>query len=86
MEEVLEHNTICPSTFKSLVGRLHAEFSSARQQDACDYFVHLLEVRAPVQTTPLPLVQATPLQSSLLAPLLKPVVSYQCSARLAGAC
>ena len=28
--------------FKALVGRGHAEFSSARQQDAPEFFLHLL--------------------------------------------
>jgi ubiquitin carboxyl-terminal hydrolase 5/13 len=33
-----------PRTFKTLVGRGHSEFSSNRQQDACEYLQHLLEV------------------------------------------
>lgn len=32
-----------PFAFKSLVGKNHPEFSSARQQDVRDYFEHLLE-------------------------------------------
>ncbi len=35
-----------PRAFKSLVGRGHPEFSSARQQDAHEFFGHLLEVMA----------------------------------------
>jgi ubiquitin carboxyl-terminal hydrolase 5/13 len=35
-----------PQAFKSLVGRGHAEFSSARQQDVADYLQHLLELLA----------------------------------------
>lgn len=31
-----------PSRFKTLVGRGHPEFSSGRQQDACEYFQYLL--------------------------------------------
>lgn len=33
-----------PSAFKALVGRGHAEFSSGRQQDAQEFFEHLLEL------------------------------------------
>jgi len=32
-----------PRMFKTLVGRGHAEFSTGRQQDAAEYFQHLLE-------------------------------------------
>jgi len=35
-----------PQSFKSLVGRGHPEFSSARQQDAAEFFGHLLELVA----------------------------------------
>eukprot|EP01004_Peranema_trichophorum_P006623 NODE_543_length_2612_cov_74.803937_g466_i0.p1 GENE.NODE_543_length_2612_cov_74.803937_g466_i0~~NODE_543_length_2612_cov_74.803937_g466_i0.p1 ORF type:complete len:812 (+),score=207.62 NODE_543_length_2612_cov_74.803937_g466_i0:55-2490(+) len=34
---------VVPFTFKSLVGKGHPEFSSERQQDAAEYFLHLLE-------------------------------------------
>ena len=37
---------IAPRMFKQLVGKNHAEFSTARQQDAVEYFQHLLEVVA----------------------------------------
>lgn len=33
---------VAPARFRTLAGRGHAEFSSARQQDACEYFQHLL--------------------------------------------
>jgi len=33
-----------PRTFKHLVGKGHSEFSSGRQQDACEYLQHILEV------------------------------------------
>ncbi|KAG2483306.1 hypothetical protein HYH03_017809 [Edaphochlamys debaryana] len=33
-----------PLSFKSCAGRGHAEFSSGRQQDAAEYFTHLLEL------------------------------------------
>ncbi|KAK9828336.1 hypothetical protein WJX74_009732 [Apatococcus lobatus] len=39
-----EENSVRPQRFKSLVGRGHPEFSSARQQDAEEYFQHMLEV------------------------------------------
>eukprot|EP00667_Euglena_gracilis_P003368 EG_transcript_3375 len=35
---------VVPYMFKRLVGKGHAEFSSDRQQDAAEYFQHLLEV------------------------------------------
>ena len=34
---------IKPQMFKSLIGKDHPEFSSAKQQDALEYFQHLLE-------------------------------------------
>jgi ubiquitin carboxyl-terminal hydrolase 5/13 len=34
---------ISPHVLKSLVGRGHPEFSTSRQQDACEYFLHLLD-------------------------------------------
>ncbi|KAL4854620.1 Ubiquitin carboxyl-terminal hydrolase 5 [Chlorella vulgaris] len=37
-------HSVKPQAFKSLVGRGHPEFSSGRQQDAQEYFGHLLEV------------------------------------------
>jgi hypothetical protein len=40
-----EAEVVAPRRFKNLAGRGHAEFSSARQQDAAEYFQHLLEVR-----------------------------------------
>lgn len=40
-----------PAAFKSLVGRGHAEFSSSRQQDAGEYFGHLLEAVARAERT-----------------------------------
>lgn len=33
---------ICPSMFKTLVGRGHAEFSTKKQQDAQEFFLHIL--------------------------------------------
>ena len=35
---------VCPRMFKQLVGKGHPEFSTGRQQDAVEYFQHLLEV------------------------------------------
>ena len=42
--EDFETPTIAPRMFKQLVGKNHAEFSTGRQQDAVEYFQHLLEV------------------------------------------
>jgi ubiquitin carboxyl-terminal hydrolase 5/13 len=43
-DENLEIPEIAPRMFKQLVGKNHAEFSTGRQQDAVEYFQHLLEV------------------------------------------
>ena len=43
-DENLEIPEIAPRMFKQLVGKNHAEFSTSRQQDAVEYFQHLLEV------------------------------------------
>jgi ubiquitin carboxyl-terminal hydrolase 5/13 len=37
-------NSVKPLTFKSLVGKGHAEFSSSRQQDAQEYFSYLMDI------------------------------------------
>lgn len=37
-------NSVRPAGFKSLVGRGHPEFSSARQQDAAEFFGYVLEL------------------------------------------
>ena len=42
--EDFETPEIAPRMFKQLVGKNHAEFSTGRQQDAVEYFQHLLEV------------------------------------------
>ncbi|KAA6426280.1 MAG: ubiquitin carboxylterminal hydrolase [Trebouxia sp. A1-2] len=46
-----EHNWVEPQAFKSLVGRGHADFSSGHQQDAREYFQHLLEVMTRAERT-----------------------------------
>lgn len=38
----VEEVCVRPGMFKSLVGRGHPEFSTGRQQDAAEYFQHLL--------------------------------------------
>ena len=45
-EDSAEVSAVCvqPRMFKALVGKGHHEFSSARQQDAQEYFAHLLEL------------------------------------------
>src|SRR3546814_19044816 len=42
-ETLRARNTIAPRMLRHLVGKGHAEFSSNRQQDAMEYFQHLLE-------------------------------------------
>jgi len=42
-EQTLEKYVVAPRMFKQLVGKGHQEFSSGRQQDASEYFQHLLE-------------------------------------------
>ena len=44
-EVVLEKYVIAPRMFKQVVANGHSEFSSGRQQDASEYFMHLLQVR-----------------------------------------
>lgn len=39
--------SVRPAAFKALAGRGHSEFSSARQQDAAEFLVHLLELVGP---------------------------------------
>eukprot|EP00668_Euglena_longa_P000714 GGOE01000863.1.p1 GENE.GGOE01000863.1~~GGOE01000863.1.p1 ORF type:complete len:816 (+),score=202.42 GGOE01000863.1:65-2449(+) len=43
-EEDLNAAHVVPFMFKRLVGKGHVEFSSDRQQDAAEYFQHLLEI------------------------------------------
>jgi hypothetical protein len=38
-----EATAVRPTTFKSLVGRGHPEFSTGRQQDVAEYLLHLLD-------------------------------------------
>ena len=39
-----EQNGITPQMFKTLIGRGHPEFSTNRQQDAQEFFMHLLSI------------------------------------------
>jgi ubiquitin carboxyl-terminal hydrolase 5/13 len=41
-QDAQERNSVRPAMFKALVGRGHAEFSSARQQDAAEFWSHVL--------------------------------------------
>lgn len=50
----LEKFTVAPRALKDLVGRNHPEFSTGRQQDAYEYFLHLLDVMARSERTNLP--------------------------------
>ena len=42
-EESYYQDGIRPAIFKSLIGKGHQEFSTGQQQDARQYFSHLLE-------------------------------------------
>ncbi len=42
--DTTEQDGICPRTFKSLVGRGHPEFSTPAQQDAMEFFQHLMSL------------------------------------------
>ena len=37
-----EQDGIAPQMFKSVIGRGHPEFSTSRQQDAQEFFMHLI--------------------------------------------
>jgi ubiquitin carboxyl-terminal hydrolase 5/13 len=52
-----EKYTVAPRMFKSIVGQGHGEFSSGRQQDASEYFMHLLQVLSRNERTLLPRIQ-----------------------------
>ncbi|KAI8841754.1 hypothetical protein BC829DRAFT_402114 [Chytridium lagenaria] len=42
--EIRGQDGIAPAMFKSLIGKGHAEFSSMRQQDAQEFFQHLIKI------------------------------------------
>lgn len=44
LEANIEANSIPPRRFKSLVGKGHPEFSTGHQQDACEFFIHLMQL------------------------------------------
>lgn len=43
-QDAFVENGIRPTSFKALIGRGHSEFSTNRQQDAQEFFLHLLNV------------------------------------------
>ena len=48
--EVLEQSGISPVMFRSLIGKGHQEFSTKKQQDACEFLLYLIntmDVRIP---------------------------------------
>ncbi|XP_068753403.1 ubiquitin carboxyl-terminal hydrolase 5-like isoform X1 [Montipora capricornis] len=47
----LDQDGIAPQMFKSVIGRGHPEFSSNRQQDAQEFFMHLLSTMDRVERT-----------------------------------
>ena len=44
LEARIEANAIPPRRFKTLVGKGHPEFSTGHQQDACEFFIHLMQL------------------------------------------
>ena len=51
--EIPEEYRIAPRMFKHCVAKGHAEFSSGRQQDASEYFLHLLNIMSRAERTAL---------------------------------
>lgn len=46
-----EYWSVGPRFFKTLVGKNHREFSTMHQQDASEYFLHLMEVMDKVEAS-----------------------------------
>lgn len=44
LEASIEANAVPPRRFKTLVGKGHPEFSTGHQQDACEFFIHLMQL------------------------------------------
>ena len=44
LEAKIEANAIPPRRFKTLVGKGHPEFSTGHQQDACEFYIHLMQL------------------------------------------
>jgi uncharacterized UBP type Zn finger protein len=44
LEAKIEANAVAPHRFKALVGKGHSEFSTSNQQDACEFFIHLMQL------------------------------------------
>lgn len=51
--------SVRPQFFKSLVGRNHEEFSSMRQQDASEFFLHLLTLMDKAEASDLHRLETT---------------------------
>lgn len=44
LEACVEANSVSPHRFKALIGRGHSEFGSPHQQDACEFFIYLMQL------------------------------------------
>lgn len=44
LEARVEANSVSPHRFKALIGRGHSEFGSPHQQDACEFFIYLMQL------------------------------------------
>lgn len=44
VEAKVEANSVSPHRFKALIGRGHSEFGTPYQQDACEFFIYLMQL------------------------------------------
>ena len=44
VEAKVEANSVSPHRFKALIGRGHSEFGTPHQQDACEFFIYLMQL------------------------------------------
>lgn len=44
LESNMQANSVPPRRFKALVGKGHPEFSTGHQQDACEFYIHLMQL------------------------------------------
>ncbi|GFR49487.1 hypothetical protein Agub_g11426 [Astrephomene gubernaculifera] len=69
-------HAVRPLSFKWLAGRGHAEFSSGRQQDAAEYFTHLMELISRTEHAQAARLGISPSSSSAPSPSSLPLPAY----------